>query len=126
MAQASVYVGESATMAAESAVLGVPAVFVSTRGTWYTAQLERDYKLIQNVDNMEDCLHSNAYPKRKLDGIFAEESLRSIARSVASATNAVDIARFVETVFDAMCKFVDEAATIDFFMVVGDVRGSWK
>ena len=31
-----------------------------------------------------------------------------------------------EVLFDDMCKFVAEPRTIEFFMVGGDVRGSWK
>jgi predicted glycosyltransferase len=56
MAKASLYIGESATMAAECAVLGVPAVFVSTLSTWYTQHLEQTYGLVRNVENMKDCL----------------------------------------------------------------------
>lgn len=41
LAAASLYVGESATMAAEAAVLGTPAIHVSTRSTWYTRELEQ-------------------------------------------------------------------------------------
>ena len=47
-------------------------------------------------------------------------------RSVAPATDAADMLRFVGALFDAMCTFVAEAGTIEFFMVGGDVRGSWK
>ena len=46
-------------------------------------------------------------------------------RSVAPATDAADMLRFVGALFDAMCTFVAEAGTIEFFMVGGDVRGSW-
>ena len=47
-------------------------------------------------------------------------------RSVAPATDAADMLRFVGALFDAMCTFVAEAGTIEFFMVRGIVRGSWK
>lgn len=53
MAHCSLYLGESPTMAAECAVLGVPAIHVSTRRLWYTDELERTYQLVQNVDNTE-------------------------------------------------------------------------
>lgn len=56
MACCSLYIGESPTMAAECAVLGVPAIHVSTRRVWYTDELERRYRLIHNVDNIKDCL----------------------------------------------------------------------
>ena len=77
-------------------------------------------------DDLMDCLHATAYPKRKLDGVSVEESLRSIARSVAPATNATDMARFVGSLFDAMCEFVAEPGSTDFFMIGGDIWGSWK
>ena len=43
---ASLYVGESATMATESAVLGTPAVYVSTLEVGYATEIERDYGLL--------------------------------------------------------------------------------
>ena len=48
--------------------------------------------------------------------------------SVAPATDAADMARsrFVGSFFDAMCKFVAEAGSTDFFMIDGDVNGLWK
>jgi predicted glycosyltransferase len=55
MAFCSLYIGESPTMAAECAVLGVPAIHVSTRRVWYTEELQR-YELLHNVDNSADCL----------------------------------------------------------------------
>lgn len=55
-----------------------------------------------------------------------EESLRSVARSVAAATNTTDMAQFVGSLFDATCKFVAEPGLIDLFMIGGDVRGSWN
>lgn len=48
MAFADVYVGESATMATESAVLGTPAVFVSSNTRGYTDELEDEYGLVFN------------------------------------------------------------------------------
>jgi len=48
MASASLYLGESATMATESAVLGVPAIHVSTRTLWYSQQLEQ-HQLLHNI-----------------------------------------------------------------------------
>jgi len=46
MAHAALCFGESATMAAESAVLGVPAVLVDQQGRGYTRDIERSYGLI--------------------------------------------------------------------------------
>lgn len=49
LAAASIVVGESATMASEAAVLGVPAVFISDVGRGYTDDEERRYGLVRRV-----------------------------------------------------------------------------
>jgi len=56
MAAASLYVGESATMAAESAILGIPSIHVSTRTLWYTDLLEKKWGLVRNVRSAEEAL----------------------------------------------------------------------
>lgn len=48
LAEASLFVGEGATMAAESAVLGTPAVYVNTLRMGYTDELEARYGLLYN------------------------------------------------------------------------------
>ena len=48
MAYADLFIGESATMATESAVLGTPAVFVSSSTRGYTDELESRYELVYN------------------------------------------------------------------------------
>lgn len=40
--------GESATMSAESAILGIPAIFLDQYGRGYTADLEKRYSLVYN------------------------------------------------------------------------------
>ncbi|MGE4545474.1 MAG: DUF354 domain-containing protein [Pedobacter sp.] len=48
MAFASLIFGESATMASEGAVLGVPGVYVDPVGRGYTDEQEREYRLVFN------------------------------------------------------------------------------
>jgi len=48
MYYADLFLGESATMATESAVLGTPAIFVSTIPLGYTDELEEEYELVFN------------------------------------------------------------------------------
>jgi predicted glycosyltransferase len=48
MAFADLYVGESATMATESAVLGTPAVYIASNQLGYTNELEAEYGLVFN------------------------------------------------------------------------------
>ena len=45
---ADLFLGESATMAAESAVLGTPSIFVSTVSLGYMEELEHEYGLVSN------------------------------------------------------------------------------
>jgi predicted glycosyltransferase len=52
---ASLYVGESATMAAESACLGTPAVYLDNTGRGYTDDLQNVYHLVFNYsESLED------------------------------------------------------------------------
>jgi predicted glycosyltransferase len=53
MAYAQLVVGESATMASESAVLGVPAVFIATTGRGYTDDQEKRYGLVRHFTEHE-------------------------------------------------------------------------
>ena len=48
LAHADLFVGEGATMAAESAVLGTPALYVNTLRMGYTDELDERYGLLEN------------------------------------------------------------------------------
>ncbi|MHA2217596.1 MAG: DUF354 domain-containing protein [Candidatus Hodarchaeales archaeon] len=48
---ANLYIGESAPMATESAILGTPSIFVSSSRRCYTDELEEKYGLIYNFSN---------------------------------------------------------------------------
>ena len=53
-----------------------------------------------SADGLLECLHVVAYPKRKLDGGTAEQSLRFAAHCVALATDDVaDLPLFVWHIF---------------------------
>ncbi|MDG1901157.1 MAG: hypothetical protein P8I80_02905 [Bacteroidales bacterium] len=55
MAYSSLLFGESATMASESAVLGVPAVYLDNKGRCYTNEEESKYKIVFNyTESNED------------------------------------------------------------------------
>ncbi len=49
MAFCSGFIGESATMASECAMLGVPAVYAAETGRGYTDELEQKYNLVRNI-----------------------------------------------------------------------------
>lgn len=44
------FIGESATMSAESALLGTPAIYIDDEGRGYTDYLEKEYQLIYRVN----------------------------------------------------------------------------
>jgi len=52
MAYADMVVGESATMASEAAVLGIPAIFISDTGRGYTSE-QQQYGLVYHFTNKE-------------------------------------------------------------------------
>ena len=49
MAFCKLHLGESATMASESAVLGVPAMYIANTGRGYTNEQEKKYQLVSNI-----------------------------------------------------------------------------
>jgi predicted glycosyltransferase len=53
MAHCRLFVGESATMASESAVLGVPAIYAAKTGRGYTDEEESRYGLVTNIRKLE-------------------------------------------------------------------------
>lgn len=48
IAFSSLVFGESSTMAEESAMLGVPSIYLNNKSTFYTKHLEKDYNLVFN------------------------------------------------------------------------------
>jgi uncharacterized protein len=56
LAQASLCIGESPTLAIESAVLGIPAVYVGTRSVSYLNMLEEEFGLVHSLPDPKDCL----------------------------------------------------------------------
>jgi uncharacterized protein len=57
MNYATIYFGDSATMASESAILGVPAVYLDDTGRYYTDEEEKKYGLVFNYTLSEDDIH---------------------------------------------------------------------
>jgi len=76
MAYSSILVGESATMASESACLGVPSIYFSTSERGYTNEQERLYGLVFNFIN-----------KNENDVITKTEEL---ANSILNGSNWID------------------------------------
>jgi predicted glycosyltransferase len=71
IANASLVVGESASVAAESALLGIPAIFISHNTRGYITEIENQYNLIYHLKPTEKGLR-NAYGL--IDSIFIEDN----------------------------------------------------
>jgi predicted glycosyltransferase len=56
LAEAALTVGESPTLAMESAMLGVPAIYVGTRSVGYLRMLEHEYGLVHCINSAEHWL----------------------------------------------------------------------
>jgi hypothetical protein len=90
IAFASIVVGESATMASESAVLGVPAIFISDTLRGYTIEEEKTYGLVYNLSRKEIGKALNI-----IDDIYQDTSCRQAcmenhARLLAEKRNVTE------------------------------------
>lgn len=69
LAFATLCIGESATLAAEAALLGVPAIYVASSLRGYTNELERDYRVVYNFKNQKDA-------EKKIFSLLQQKNLR--------------------------------------------------
>lgn len=53
MAHCRLFIGESATMASECAVLGTPAIYAAETGRGYTNEQEKKYQLVRNLHKLD-------------------------------------------------------------------------
>ena len=90
LAHADLFVGEGATMAAESAVLGTPAVYVNTLRMGYTDELEARYGLLFNCQGYYR--HHNAL--RQAEAIL-ESGIDWSARRERLLAETVDTTRVI-------------------------------
>jgi hypothetical protein len=84
------FVGESATMASECAILGVPAIYAARTRLGYTNEQEARFNLVRNVRTLEEPAVDTA-----LDWMMnceASEHRRSLTRLLAET---IDVAEFV-------------------------------
>ncbi len=90
MAHCRGYIGESATMASECAVLGVPSVYAAHTGRGYTDEQESRYGLVRNVRSLDP-----AALDASLDWLLAQ-SERDCARARERLlADTIDVAQMV-------------------------------
>jgi len=97
MAFCAGYYGESATMASESAVLGVPAVYAAHSPRGYTNEQDVRYGLVRNVRTLDESSVLNA-----CDWLLSQTRVRCEAARAQLLNECIDVAAFVaETVATA-------------------------
>lgn len=88
---ADLYVGESATMATESAVLGTPAVYVSTLEVGYTREIEDEYGLLFHYSGPDRQQRGIEKATRILDGSEAADWDERRRRLLARSRDTTDV-----------------------------------
>jgi predicted glycosyltransferase len=101
LAFSTLYVGESATMASECSVLGVPAIFVSPVGRGYTDEQEREYGLCFTIKEEDEAIRraSDLLSHSNLKVEWQEKRHRLLAEKI--------------DVTDWMVRFVEELIVQD-------------
>lgn len=90
LAYSRLFVGESATMASECAVLGTPAVYVAQTGRGYTTEQEQRYGLVKNI-------HSLSWPilEQTLSEMLARSSRHWQEAQGRLLEDTIEVAPFV-------------------------------
>ncbi len=105
LAFARLFFGESATMASESAQLGVPAIFLSTSSRGYTDELEQRYQMVFNF-NREKAIEAEAL--RCAERILADPDteLTFRQRHAKMMVEQIDVTAFVVDVVERYASHV--------------------
>jgi predicted glycosyltransferase len=90
LAYCRLFVGESATMASESAVLGVPAIYAANTGRGYTDEQENRYGLVKNLRQLD-------WDKLRvvIDAVLSEPRDTYLDRRKQLLAETVDVAAYV-------------------------------
>ena len=88
LAYAQIVVGESATMASESAVLGVPAVFIAKTGRGYSEDEEKRYGLVQyfREDDFDQAINAIQEVFANLPQNYAQKARERLLRDKIDVT----------------------------------------
>ncbi|QDX80059.1 hypothetical protein B9N43_01590 [Denitratisoma sp. DHT3] len=92
MAHCRLFVGESATMASECAVLGVPAIYAAHTGRGYTDEQEHRYGLVSNLRQFDaDRLIASASAMlQQPSSVWPERHRRLLAETIDVASYVAD------------------------------------
>lgn len=97
LAHAKILVGESATVATESAVLGVPAIFIDYNTRGYVKEIEKEYSLIKHLQPTEkDLMKAEDFIHHIMKNPVNKKHQRNRQKLLSEKENIVDF--IVETV----------------------------
>jgi hypothetical protein len=96
MAHCAGFFGESATMASECAVLGVPAVYAADTGRGYTDEQEVRYGLVRNARKLDPATLNDA-----ADWLLAFAPGSGAAQRRRLLDDTCDVAAFVVAAIEA-------------------------
>ena len=87
---AKLYIGEGATMASESAILGVPSIYVSNTERGYLNELESEYGLVFNFSDRDQAL-------QKSIELLSNDSTRMLWEQKRNLmlNDKIDVAQFI-------------------------------
>lgn len=99
MAFCRMYLGESATMASESAVLGIPAIYAADTARGYTKEQENRFGLVRNEPqpSVDSVLRAFADMLRETPKHYAQKR-ETLARG------SIDVARFAANTLDGIAE----------------------
>ncbi len=90
MAFSTLFIGESATMASECAVLGVPAIYAAETGRGYTTEQEQKFGLVKNLHTIEWNLL-----EATIDELLAQPASHWQQAHQQLLAETIDVAQFV-------------------------------
>ena len=97
MAFCRAFIGESATMASECAVLGVPSVYAAETGRGYTDEQEKKYKLVKNIRDLQWSAIENG-----IEWLLSLDKEQISDSHMTLLNNTIDVSAFV---VDCILKF---------------------
>lgn len=108
LAHCRLLIGESATMASEAAVLGVPSLYIAKTGRGYTDEQDRRYGLVKNIKLLDLALILPA-----IDTMLAQSRLHYQNLGQMLIKDHIDVNRFIihclESFPDFLHKFQQQA-----------------
>lgn len=97
LAHCRLFVGESATMASECAVLGVPAIYIAHTGRGYTNEQEKRYGLVSNLATFDAAQINDT-----IDNMLAQPPAAYQEKQKQLLDDCIDVASYIADVIEGV------------------------